>query len=71
VDQFDDGKCRNNRNKGDGASPVYEYSTGGYGTYNQSENVWEWCPDCYGLDYYDHNAFVIEYCSKIGLGEPV
>nr|WP_319490432.1 hypothetical protein [uncultured Desulfobacter sp.] len=30
VDQFADGKCRNNSNKGgDSTSPVYEYSTGG------------------------------------------
>lgn len=54
--ELDESKCRNNSNKGSGTtSPVYEYSTGasGYGTYNQSGNVWEWCSDCYGSDYYD------------------
>ncbi|WP_020586890.1 formylglycine-generating enzyme family protein [Desulfobacter curvatus] len=54
--ELDGSKCRNNSNKGSGTTcPVYEYSTGvsGYGTYNQSGNVWEWCSDCYGSDYYD------------------
>lgn len=54
--ELDESKCRNGSNKGSGTtSRVYEYSTGasGYGTYNQSGNVWEWCSDCYGLDYYD------------------
>ena len=42
-------------NKGNGTTcPVFEYSNGvsGYGTYNQSGNVWEWCRDWYDTYYY-------------------
>jgi formylglycine-generating enzyme required for sulfatase activity len=33
---------------------VYDYPGGvsGYGTYNQTGNVWEWCADWYEDDYY-------------------
>jgi formylglycine-generating enzyme required for sulfatase activity len=35
---------------------VYDYPNGvsGYGTYNQSGNVLEWCYDWYDQDYYNY-----------------
>ncbi len=30
----------------------YPGGTSGFGTYNQSGNVWEWCSDWYEGDYY-------------------
>lgn len=50
---WDQAKCRNNKNKGsEETAPVWAYPEGmsGYGTYQQSGNVWEWCRDWHG-DY--------------------
>jgi formylglycine-generating enzyme required for sulfatase activity len=54
-DEWDKDKCRNSANKGnDTTATVWEYpnGTGGYGTMQQSGNVWEWCADWYEADYY-------------------
>ena len=53
--EWDQSKCRNDKNKGSGqTAAVWDYSAGtsGYGTMQQSGNVWEWCADWYEDSYY-------------------
>lgn len=55
-DEWDASKCRNNGNRGSGTTaPVDAYPEGasGYGTYQQSGNVWEWCRDWHDREYYN------------------
>lgn len=52
---WDAGKCRNSANKGSEQTCVvhgYPAVVSGYGTYNQSGNVREWCADWYDHEYY-------------------
>lgn len=53
--RWDQGKCRSPKKKGEGnTATVWSYpeGTSGYGTIQQSGNVWEWCADWYGEKYY-------------------
>ena len=55
---WDQAKCRNDENNGsEQTAPVYGYPEGasGYGTYNQSGNVLEWCADWYDSGYYKNS----------------
>lgn len=53
--EWDQNKCRNDKNKGSGTTAaVWDYPNGtsGYGTLQQSGNVWEWCADRWDEGYY-------------------
>jgi len=39
-----------------GTAPVKSYSPNGYGLYNVSGNVWEWCEDWFSPDYHKESS---------------
>ena len=58
-DEWDESKCRNNKNRGEETTCAvwgYPEEVSGYGTSNQSGNVWEWCSDWYDKNYYTNSS---------------
>ncbi|MFT3746571.1 MAG: formylglycine-generating enzyme family protein [Pyrinomonadaceae bacterium] len=52
-----------------GRAPVRSFPANGYGVYDMTGNVWEWCADRFADDYYETSPNIIRKGPRKGMNE--